>query len=149
MLNTQEQKEAFDHLRDGIDLELRNTGFEEFLFKFDIDTTIGRLVVARTSIYNTELATLDIDRDPLAFRIATQYEVGTMVENGNSRSYIGVPVSEALDGETHQPIGPGTELDYIQYISVLSSIYKLRGAKTGGLLPFLTKSLKKIDLAGD
>jgi hypothetical protein len=149
MLSFNEQVVVFDHIRNGIDTELRNTGFEEFLSEHAINPTLGRLVVVRTSIYNTRLTTLDIDSDPLALRLATQYEVGISTENGKARSYVGIPVSEAFDGQAHEQAGLGQELDYIQYISVLSSISKLRNARTKGLLPFLTKSLVKIDPAGD
>jgi hypothetical protein len=96
------------------------------------------------------LATEDLDRDPLSARFATQYEVGAVVFSANSRAYAyrGVTVSEAMDGQPHEPHGIGEELDYIQYVSVLSSITKLKEARANGL-PFLTKSLIKIDSAGD
>lgn len=142
------QTELFNGIRDGIDRELRATGFEEFIAEHDINPTDGRLVVARFSIYSSDKAMIDIDLDPLSPRVATQYEVGVSKESKGSRYYRGIPVSEALDGQQHELFGEGNALDYIQFISVVSSIVKLRQAKATQL-PYLTKSLKKIDPFGD
>lgn len=51
MLSFEMQCDVFDQMRDSIDRELRNTGFEDFLESHSIDTGLGRLVVARFMVY--------------------------------------------------------------------------------------------------
>lgn len=149
MRGLEEQSQAFDLLRDRIDCELRSTGFEEFLYNHGLDPARGRLVVGRSFIHTNSRADIDTDLDPLAKRLATQYEVGMMNESLLNTSYRGLVVSEAPTGESHVPIEVGTELDYVQFTVVLASVERLRRAKKDGGIPFLTKSLKKVDPLGD
>jgi hypothetical protein len=88
------------------------------------------------------------DMEPLATRLITEHEVGVMTETPEGgRSYRGIVVSSALNGEPQVPMND--ELDGIQMSTLEGSIARLRVAKENLLLPFLTKSLKKIDPAGD
>lgn len=149
MLSVSEQCEAFDKLRDQIDIELRATGFEEVLAaQGGFAVLTGRLVVARSFEYTSQAASIDTDLDPLAKRIGVVYEVGTMAETVHKRSYRGLRVGFAFEGETAQPYYAGTELDYIQILTAFECIDRLRDTKANEL-PFITKSLKKVDIAGD
>ncbi len=144
-----EQQRTFNGLRDWIDYELRNTGFERFLQSFDLDPTVGRLAVACSFEYSTQLADRDPDLDPLAQQLATHYEVGVMAEEENAWYYHSLVISGALDGNPQEPTGPGESLHYVQFVTVAGSVRRLLKAKEDGRMPFLTKSLRKIDLAGD
>ncbi len=145
-----EQVSAFNTMRDQIDRELRATGFEEFITAHGLDATAGRLVVARDFDYSSSKADLDIGFDPTATRLATQHIVGVMTESTRGGwSFHGKVISEALHGEAQQPAYAGEDLDYIQIATVTAAAYRLLDEKSRGRLPFLTKSLKKIDPAGD
>ncbi len=150
MMSYSEQVSVFNNLRDHIDYVLRATGFEEFATTHGLDAGAGRLVVAREFDYSSELADIDIDLDPLASRLATKHLVGVMAETPGGSSFKGRVVSEAWRGDVQQPAGYGVDLDSIQLVTVWDAVSWLLREKTGGgRLLYLTKSLKKVDPAGD
>lgn len=143
------QRSTFDGYRTAIDRELRNTGFEEVLAEEDIDPDNGLIVVGAAPLYSTQRADIFLDLDPMARRIGTQWEVGVQRETYESTSYIGLLICESILGQEPQATGTGKELDYIQ-LAVFKAIFsKLVDAKNQGKLVSLTKSLRKVDPAGD
>jgi hypothetical protein len=144
MLTFDQQLERFESLQVSIDRELRVTGFEDVFRQNDIDPTLGRLVVGRAF---TETA-ITPDLDPFSLRMETFHEVGVYRTKGSRRTWSWLPVSQAIHGEAQQPLNL-IYLDYIQVATVNCAVQRLLSEKTQGLLPYLTKSLKKIDPAGD
>ncbi len=145
MLSVVEQQIVFNEMREGIDRELRHTGFEEFFITHGMDPSVGRLVVAR----NFEYSSPESAQNPLAQRMATHHEVGIVIEEPFRTSYGGLLVSHALHGDAQEPVAAGLELEYIQLVTINAAVHRLFFAKSPELLRYLTKSLMKIDPAGD
>ena len=133
--------------RNDLDTELRETGFEEFLTAYGVDTSLGRLAVARSFIYSSNTATTDTVFDPLATRLETIHEVGISIDDRRRRLYRGISIASALHGEPAEPTHVEPKLDYVQFAVAQACITKLLMARNQ--YPYITKSLLKLDPFGD
>jgi hypothetical protein len=159
-----QQQIVFDYLRGDIDRDLRKAGIDDMLALHGFivpepgnelgASEFSKIIVARRNGYSTQLADIDHDLDPLASVMSTEYEVGVIYEKRQGtrnleRSYKGIGVTRGLMGGAHEPIEMGQEMSHEQRDVVTQSIGRLITAKSRVFIPALTKSLKKIDLAGD
>jgi hypothetical protein len=119
---------------------------------------IARYVVSKSRTYTARQADIDIDLDPLASVLATVNEIGVATSTyredratPEGTSLKVMAVSEAPVGETQEPAGIGAYLNFSQMAVIEGAVAKLRKAKFEGdpKLRYLTKSLIKIDSAGD
>lgn len=138
MLSVLAQQEIFNGYCQRIDRELRATGFEEILSAEGVDCSVGRLAIGRSFTYS--------DDGPLGLRLETIHEVGIVNETVRSNSWSGFIIAQATHGERQKPTGLGDDLDHIQFVTAESLIDELLYEKAHGLLPFLTKDLRRIDL---
>ncbi len=145
-----EQMDHFERMQASIDGDLRRAGFDEFIGRHSqVDPSLGKPVVGRSFTYSTRLADIDRDLDPFATRIGSVREVGIATETAGTRTYKGYAVLQAISGEPFEPTELGQELSEPQLSLVSSSVELLLAAKDAFLLPSLTKSLRRIDVAGD
>lgn len=128
-------------------MELRHTGFEELLGSAGIDHSDGLIVVARSFTHITGRKDGIADLDPFARRFSTGHEVGVAAEIGSRRVYTGMLIGDALHGDSQ--VIRSDAVDYVQVAVVEAAISRLLIARSSGELPFLTKSLLKIDIRGD
>ena len=147
MLSYVEQIAYFQDLRNSIEVELRATGFEELLARYDISAKAGQLIVARSFEYTTQEDTDTPELNPFARRFAIYHEVGIEIQELTRRGLKLVRVSAALEGESHA-FNSDLNLNAIQMATLEASFQSFREAKSK-VLPFLTKSYTKIDPAGD
>lgn len=160
----EQQQIVFDYLRSDIDRDLREAGIDVVLAIHGITvpeagnqlgaSEFSKIALARRKGYSTGLADIDHDLDPLASVMSTEYEVGIIYEKRRGirtlqRSYKGFGVSRSLMGGAHEPIEMGLEMSQEQRDIVTQSVGRLITAKSRVFIPALTKSLKKIDPAGD
>jgi len=141
-----EQRRQFDSIRDSIDKILRSSGFEEILVSNNIDASLGRIVVARSFQYSTEKATINRDLDPMATLIETQYEVGVSEERPGLRFFNGLVVGNIVMGENTRQYD-NSILSKVEQIVLDTSLNRLLKARKNN--PWITKSLLKVDSAGD
>ena len=160
----EKQQLIFDYIRNDIEQDLYDAGIDVVLALHGFTlpergnelatNEYHKIVVARSWEYSSAAADIDRDLDPLASTLSTNYEIGVVHEKRRrghllSRTYSGRTVSRKIMGGDHEPVDIGSEMSQTQLHVVSESIGRLITAKSRFFIPGLTKSLIKIDLAGD
>lgn len=159
------QQIIFDYLRGDIDRNLRECGVDVILQaegatipqagnEICPNGLYSKIVVSREWGYSSANADIDIDLDPQATVMSAAYRVGIAREIRRNhrvidRSYSGHIVAESLMGGGFAPVGIGVEMTEQQLAVVQQSIDRLVTAKQHAFLVALTRSLLKLDYAGD
>ena len=120
-------------------------------------TKLSRFAVGVAREYTSQAADMYPDLDPLAHVMAIGYEVGVVTNTYREGNPIPEGTSQQMMlvvdgrvGETKELTAEfGIQLNFSQIAVIEGAVRRLQDAKRSGGLRFLTKSLIKIDSAGD